>query len=99
MSTHKFTYEEVEVPPQVLNDLADGWSVRYFKVPSESNPKEFYYVQAVKETKAGWSNGSAIFLCNCKSAQFKQCLAIVGVTKATCKHSEDLRAALGTSTN
>lgn len=88
-----FQYEEVEVPQVIQDGIADGFSVRMFKVPSESEPGTFYYVQVVKTSKAGWGNGTPIFLCNCKSAQFKQALAIMG-DKATCKHSKDLREAL-----
>jgi len=87
-------FEEVEVPPQVQCELAEGFSVRCFKVPSESKPGKSYYIQVVKDAKAGWSNGTAVFLCNCESAQHRQCLAICGITKTTCKHSKDLRLAL-----
>jgi hypothetical protein len=86
-------FEEVEVPQAILMGIADGFSVRMFKVPSESDPTTSYYIQVVKTSKAGWGNGSAIFLCNCKSAQFKMALAVMG-DKATCKHSEQLREAL-----
>jgi len=86
-------YREVDVPPQVQCELLEGFSVRFFKVPSETNPRKSYYIQVVKNSRAGWGNGTAILLCNCKSAQFRQCLAICG-TKATCKHSENLRLAL-----
>ena len=88
-----FQYEEVEVPQVILDGLADGFSVRMFKVPSDTTPGESYYIQVVKTSKAGWGNGSPIFLCNCKSAQFKMALAIMG-DKATCKHSKNLREAL-----
>jgi hypothetical protein len=86
-------YEEVEVPQVIQDGIADGFSVRMFKVPSKSRPGKFHYVQVVKTAKAGWGNGTPIFLCNCERAQFQQALAIMG-DKATCDHSKLLREAL-----
>lgn len=87
-------YEEVEVPQAIIDGCPDGFSVRMFKVPSTSEPGTHYYVQVVKTAKAGWGNGTPIFLCNCKGAQFKMALAVMGVDKASCRHAKDLREAL-----
>jgi len=90
----KFVYEEVENSPLVHDAIPDGFSLRTFKVPSESDPDTNYYIQVIKASKAGWGNGTPIFLCNCKSAQFMVALAVMGVEKATCKHAKNLREAL-----
>jgi hypothetical protein len=84
-------FEEVEVPNVITENMADGYSVRMFKTPSDTEPNKEYYIQAVKPSKDNW--GRAILLCNCGSAQFQQALAIMG-NKATCKHSKDLRVVL-----
>ena len=90
----KFTYEEVENAAVVANQIPEGFSLRTFKVPSESDPKTAYYVQVIKTAKAGWGNGTAIFICNCWSGQSNVALAIMGVEKATCKHARNLREVL-----
>ena len=87
-------FQEVENSNMVADQVPDGFSLRTFKVPSESDPKVNYYVQVVKTSKAGWGNGTPIFLCNCKSGQFSVALVIMGVEKASCKHARDLREAL-----
>lgn len=88
-------YEEVENSTQVSALIPEGFSLRTFKVPSESEPDTFYYVQVVKNARAGWGNGTPIFLCNCKSGQFRIALCVMGVEKATCKHARNLREVLG----
>lgn len=87
-------FQEVENPAAVAERIPEGFSLRTFKVPSESDPKVSYYVQVVKTSKAGWGNGTPIFLCNCWSGQSNIALAVMGVEKATCKHARDLREAL-----
>ena len=86
-------YEEVELPAVLANEILDGFSVRMFKVPSDT-PGESYYVQAVKTAKDPWDR--AVLLCNCWNAQMKMALALMG-EKNVCKHSQRLREALRVS--
>src|SRR5271156_3505423 len=87
-------YEEVENSPMVADLVPEGFSLRTFKVSSESDPKTSYYIQVVKAAKAGWGNGTPIFLCNCKAGQFHVALAVMGVEKASCRHAKNLREVL-----
>jgi len=87
-------FEEIGVPISVLNQLPDRTSVRMFATLSETNPNEGYYLQVIKDTKAGWGNGTAAILCTCLGSMFRCALVLLGFTKTPCKHAKGLREAL-----
>ena len=86
-------YTEFGVPGYILKELPDNISVRMFATPSETNPNEGYYLQAIKGKRAGWGNGTATVMCSCLSSMFKAVLVLTGI-KAPCKHARGLRVLL-----
>ena len=88
-------YEEFGIPGYVLRDMPDRMSVRMFATPSVARPlEEGYYLQAMKDRKAGWGNGSAFIMCSCMSSMFRFGLVLTGMRKTPCKHAVGLRALL-----
>ena len=88
-------YEEFGVPGYVLKDLPNWISVRMFATLSTTmSLGEGYYLQVVKDRKAGWGNGSATIMCSCMSSMFRFGITLTGMMKTPCKHAVGLRELL-----
>jgi hypothetical protein len=86
-------YREIGIPARILIDFPDESSVRMFATPSLTYEAEGYYLQAIKDRKAGWGNGSCTIVCSCLDSMFRAVLALSG-RRTPCKHARGLRVLL-----
>ena len=89
----KGRYIEIGVPTHIGIQVPDDMAVRIFATPSLTIPLDGYYLTVIKKKRAGWSNGSAVVMCSCLDAIFKNALVWCGL-KTPCKHAKGLRALL-----
>ena len=82
-------YNKLEVRPDILEALPEGYTAEVYKVRSGDSGKD-YHVQILHGPHL-----KDCVLCNCNSGYFNAMLTVLGLSDFHCKHVKNLFGFLG----